>query len=137
MKTTTFTASAKSAYGQPFSYYKDKDGNPIKTTSSDKHEFEVTAEEFETWEEVVAAKAELSNDDERDAINATRRNNARSEAQQKEWTRLGITKPSMKTDDQLKLKAVYDVLILMPGVTEKEARENASKLLNIQWADKK
>lgn len=120
MKKQTKTATAKTAYGKPL----DK---PIDYT------FEW--DEYETNEELVAAKDEMTLDEQRKSRNTDRQNNARQKQLAAALDAAGIVKPNLENDEQLRLREMFKVLMSSKRYTEADARNLASTTLGIAWAD--
>jgi hypothetical protein len=125
MKTQTKSTTTNRAYGEI-----------LKTAIP----YTYTWDEFETYDEVVAAKKEMA---ERDVIKF--RNNeklaaARSAALTEALDKAGYKKPTLETDDQLKLREMVKVLRAVKNkngeakFTEAQAKEIASNTLGIEWA---
>lgn len=92
------------------------------------YDYDVT--EYETHEELVAAKDELTNEEQVKARNVTRKNNARNAAQLAALKSAGFEAPTLETDVQLRLKTLIDVLVAN-GDSEESARTQAMTILGV------
>lgn len=121
MKTNSYKGSTSSAWGQPISELN--------------YDYDVA--EFETPEEVRAAGEWPKDTEIVTFVNVSRKTAARQNKQNEVLVAAGYKKPTLKTDDQLKLRTLYNVFMSVEGTTEEEAREKASAALGgIAWADK-
>ena len=138
MKLRKGTAVAKAAHGRPLSSYKNAAGESMPEQIS--YDFEW--HEYEDEQTMVDAKDELTLKEQRKVRNNERKTTARQAANTVALDLLGVVKPDMKNDPQLRLKSVYSGLYAqnvadgMDDETAKlEARKLASTLLKIEWAD--
>lgn len=130
MKTKTFTAVAKNAYGKPLPELKTESGTPVPASVT--YNGEYTA--YTAIEEVKAAN-DLPNDTEVVKFrNAQRKGKARAAAAQAKFDELGIIKPTIENDPQMQLKGMYDIFVAAKKTPE-EARALASAALGIEWED--
>ena len=122
MKTNSYKGSTASAWGQPITELA--------------YDYDVA--EFESVDEVRAAGEWPKDSEIVTFVNNTRKISARQNAQNAALVAAGYKKPTLKTDDQLKLRTLYNVFLSVEGTSEAEAREKASAALGgIAWADKK
>lgn len=123
MKKQKDTAVCATAHGKPIP------GGPFN--------YDYEWDDYETTEEQQAANDMLSEKEQLKARNTERKNNSRAAQLALRLAELGIEKPTLKTDDQLKLKTVYNVFMSIEGTTHEEARQKAVEALNnqYQWAD--
>jgi hypothetical protein len=91
--------------------------------------------EYESFEELQAAKDELTNDEQVKVRNVERKNNARQKAYAVAMTEAGIVKPTAENNEQVRLKDMFKVLMTSKKYTEEQARELASTTLGIEWAE--
>lgn len=131
MEKKTGTSVANSAHGKPLSSYKDKDGNPLVPSGSITYDWE--ADQYQTNDELVAAKDEMTLDEQRKSRNADRVNNARTKALTVQLDKLGIIKPDIKNDDQLRLKKMVEVIMSSGRFDEATARQVAANTLGLEW----
>jgi hypothetical protein len=97
--------------------------------------YEYSWTEYATTEELVAAKDELTLEEQRKVRNVERQGKARQAELTKRLTAAGIEKPTLETDDQLRLREMFKVLMSSKKYTEEKAREVASANLGIDWAE--
>lgn len=111
-------------------------------------EYSYSWTEYQTDEELVAAKDEMTLEEQRKARNTQRLNNARQKALQKALDDAAkafeaangkdvpnpYLKPTLENDDQLRLKEMFKVLMSSKRYTEEAARELAAQSLGIAWA---
>lgn len=94
---------------------------------------------YETEAEVVAAKDEMTLEEQRKARNAERANNARAKALQAALDKAGIVKPTAENDPQVGLRDMFKTLQtakLPDGTrryTDAQARDIASTNLGVEW----
>lgn len=97
--------------------------------------------EFDTEEELVAAKEEMTLEEQRKARNTDRLNNARTKALTAALDAAGIVKPTAENDPQVALKDMFKTLQtakLPDGTrryTDEQAREIASTNLGTEWEE--
>ncbi len=120
MKSQEKTTTTATAYGKTLS-------TPLPYTFS--------WTEYETDEELVAAKDELTLEEQRKARNNSRMANARSKSLQKALDDAKIEKPTIENDDQLRLKTVYNGFMSSKKYTEEQARKLAADMLGVEWAE--
>ena len=106
-------------------------GEPIATPV--KYAFDYDA--YETVEEIRAANDWLSDEEILKAVNAKRKNSARTKAQNAALDAAGIVKPTIETNDQLRLREMFKVLMSSKRYTEEVARERAAAELGLEWAE--
>jgi hypothetical protein len=131
MKDTAYEATTKTAFGYKLSELTLKDGSPAPRIVPIKGKYAA----YETFAELQAAKAELSNDEQVKARNAKVLAKEKAAAFKAEFDRLGIEEPKMETSTLLQLTTVYDVLIAT-GMSHEEAREVASTTVRKPWPAK-
>jgi len=119
MKRVTDKGTVSKAYGQTLEA-------PIT--------FDYDYDEYESFVEVQTAKDELSEKEVVNVRNAERRNNARQKAQVVALDAAGYKKPNLETDEQLRLREMFKVLMSSKRYTEADARALASSTLGIEWA---
>jgi hypothetical protein len=90
---------------------------------------------FESDEEFVAAKAELTIEEQRKVVNTKRESNARSKAMTAKLILMGYEKPNIQNNELLRLKTVYDGIMASKLHTEEKAREIASMATGVAWPD--
>lgn len=120
MKTETKTATFASARGQNFS--------PAV-------EFPYTVNLYETVEEMIAAKDELTPDEQVKVRNAERVTRARQAAQNAKLDEMGVEKQDINNNDQIRLREFTKVLLSSKKYTDEQARALASTTLGIEWAE--
>jgi len=102
--------------------------------------FEWTWTEYETDEELVAAKDEMTLEEQRDARNAQRKNKARNAAQKVAADAAKIVKPTAENDPQQRLKDMLKTLLTAttpdgkPMYTEESGRALAAQICGVEWA---
>jgi len=116
----TQTSEAKTAYGKPLD-------TPIS------YDYSWTI--YQTDEELVAAKDELTLEEQRKTRNTERQNNARQKALTAALDAAGIVKPTLENDDQLRLREGFKVAMSSGRYTVEQAREVVATMLGIEWAD--
>lgn len=122
----TATSTANTAYGkkldQPISY-----------------DYKWTA--YESEDELVSAKDELTLEEQVKTRNAERQANARQKQLQATLDSLGIVKPTEENDDQTRLKNMFKTLMTAklpngePKYTAERAREVATEVTGVEWAE--
>lgn len=120
METKTATATAATAYGQPIN-------PPLK--------YDYSWEIYTSKDELVAAKDELTLDEQVKVRNSEHQTAARQKAQQAAYDAAGIVKPTIETDDQLRLREFFKILMSSKKYSEQEARTLAAGTLGIDWAE--
>jgi len=114
-----FQGVMESAYGQkletPLTYY-------------------ARAWKFLTPDAVESAGKWPSKADIVDVVNAQEKANARQKGMLQALNLAGIKKPTLETDDQLKLREMTKIF-KSAGASETEARAKASAALGIAWAE--
>ena len=120
MENKTQTSEAKTAYGKPLD-------TPIS------YDYSWTI--YQTDEELVAAKDELTLEEQRKTRNTERQNNARQKALTAALDAAGIVKPTLENDDQLRLREGFKVAMSSGRYTVEQAREVVATMLGIEWAD--
>ena len=126
MTEKTGSSTAKTAYGKPLD-------TPIT--------YSFKWSEYDTPAEVVAAKAEMTLEEQRKTRNAESLANARSKALKSALDDAGIVKPTLENDEQFALREMLKNLMaakLPDGskrFTEEQARALASQTLGYTWAD--
>ena len=131
MKTQTVKGKMENAYGKALAAQQYNEGfSPVNSLP-----YEGTWEAYTSIEEVKAANDFPSDKQVVKLLNTARKNKARAQYMTEALDAAGIIKPTLETDDQLKLKTMYDVFKSVKGTSETEAREKASNALGIAWAD--
>ena len=120
MENKSATATVQKAYGKVLS-------TPIT--------YDYSWTNYQTFEEVQTAKDELTNDEQVKVRNDERQSKARAAAQVKAFEAAGIVKPTLDTDEQLRLREMFKVLMSSKKYTEEAARALASTTLGIEWAE--
>ena len=120
MKTIKFEAEAEKAYGKSLD-------SPIKYAG------EYTA--YENVGEVRSANDMPSDTEVIKWRNTERKSKSRQAALTAALDAAGIIKPTLENDEQLRLREMFKVLMSSKRYTEEQARDLASKTLNIEWAD--
>ena len=120
MKTITKKFTCGSARGQNFS--------PVL-------EFPVTFTLYETTDELVAAKDELTLAQQVKVRNAERITRARQAAQNALLDSMGIEKQDINNNAQIRLREFFKVLMSSGHYDEEGAREFAATSLKTAWAD--
>jgi hypothetical protein len=90
---------------------------------------------YESNDELVAAKDELTLDEQRKVRNTERLNNARAKALQAALDKAGIVRPDIKTDEQLRLREMLKVLMSSGRFDEATAKGVAASTLGLTWAE--
>jgi hypothetical protein len=95
---------------------------------------------YDTTDEMVAAKDEMTLEERRKARNTEKQNNARGKALKAAQDAAGIVKPTAENDEQVRLKDVYKTLLTakvngQPKYTDEQAREVASTVTGVSWED--
>ena len=120
MKTVTKKFTCGSARSQSFS--------PVL-------EFPVTYNVYETTDELVAAKDELTLAQQVKVRNAERITRARQAAQNALLDSMGIEKQDINNNDQIRLREFFKVLMSSGLYDEDTAREMAATSLKTAWAE--
>jgi hypothetical protein len=120
MKNKNKSAVAKNAYGKTLP-------KPVPY-SFDWTEYENTAEQ-------KAANDMLTDDEQRKARNTSRKSKARQASLTAALLAVGIVKPDIKNDEQLRLREFVKVLMSSGKYTDEAARQLASETLDVKWAD--
>lgn len=120
MTKKTATSEAKTAYGKT-----------LETPVAYSYDWEI----YDTFAELVAAKDELTNDEQVKVRNVEHQSNARQKALTAALDAAGIEKPTLENDEQLRLKEMFKVLMSSKKYTEDAARAMASSTLGIEWAE--
>ena len=134
MENKNATANAATAYGKTLP-------SAIK--------YDYTWEAYQTTDELVAAKDELTLAEQVKIRNTERQQNARQKALQKAMDDAAkaftekngenvpnpFIKPTIENDEQLRLKDMYKVLMSSKKYSEEQARHIASQTLGITWAE--
>jgi hypothetical protein len=103
--------------------------------------YEYSYTTYESGEELVAAKDELTIDEQLKVRNSERQTNARQKALAVALDAAGIVKPTAENDSQIALRDMVKTLLTskMPDgsrrYTEEKAREVASLNLGVEWAE--
>jgi len=124
METKPGKSEAKTAYGKVLA-------TPLT------YEYKWTA--YETDEELVAAKDELTLEEQRKTRNTERQNNARQKALQAALDAAGIVKPTAENDPQIGLRDMFKTLQtakLADGsrrYSDEEAKSIAATTLGVEW----
>lgn len=97
---------------------------------------------YETDDELVAAKDELTLTEQRKVRNNERLANARGQALQAALTAAGHVKPTAENNDQVRLRDMFRTLQTAKGpdgksrkYTDEQARELAATVTGAVWAD--
>ena len=90
--------------------------------------------EYANRVEVIDAKQDPDDDAITKFVNATNKANARQKALTAALEAAGIEKPTLKTDEQLRLRKMYEILVAN-GDSHEVARQAASAHLKIEWQD--
>jgi len=118
---------SKSGKATAVKAYKQKLDSPVT--------FTFDYETYENISEVKAAKDEPSDSEVVKFRNAQRKANARAKALTAQLDAMGIKKPTIENDEQLRLEEMFKVLMSSKKYTEEAARELASSTLGIEWDD--
>jgi isopropylmalate/homocitrate/citramalate synthase len=103
--------------------------------------YEFTYSTYVDFAELVAAKDELTADEQLKVRNSERKNNARQKALTAELDAAGIVKPTAENDPQVGLRDMFKTLqtAKLPDgsrrYTDEQAREIASTNLGVEWAE--
>jgi len=95
--------------------------------------YEYEWEAYETKAEIDAANDNLSDAEVVSARNSERQINARQKALQAALDAAGIIRPTIDTDEQLRLRDMFKVLMSSKRYTEEQARELAASTLGLVW----
>jgi hypothetical protein len=120
MKTETKSATFASARGQNFS--------PAV-------EFTFDVNLYETKDELIAAKDELTHDEQVKVRNAERITRARQAAQNAKLDEMGVEKQDINNNDQIRLREFFKILMSSKKYTEEQARALAATQLGVEWAE--
>lgn len=90
---------------------------------------------YSNVEEMVAAKDELTLDEQFKVRNAEKVTAARQKALTAALDAAGIVKPTVENDPQLQLKTVFVALMASKKYTEEQARALASQVTGVDWAE--
>jgi hypothetical protein len=120
MESKTGTSTANTAYGKALPA-------PIEYT------FDYSV--YESNDELVAAKDELTLDEQRKVRNTERLSNARQKALQAALDKAGIVRPDIKNDEQLRLREMVKVLMSSGRFDEATARGVAETTLGLKFAE--
>jgi len=88
---------------------------------------------YESKAEIDAANDNLSDEEIVAARNSERQINARQKALQAALDAAGIQRPTIDTDEQLRLRDMFKVLMSSKRYTEEQARELAASTLGLVW----
>lgn len=91
--------------------------------------------EFPDFETMQAAGEAPSQALQLKFVNRRRFNKADQAAKNEALEQAGYKKPNAENDEQVRLKAAYKLIKMTPGITEEQARQRASDMLGIEWAD--
>ena len=125
MKTETGKSVAKTAYSKPLAVHIP---------------YEYSWDAYETNDELVAAKDEMTLDEQRDFRNNARMANARQKELQTQLDKAGIVRPTAENDPQIALKDTFKSLqaAKLPDGTRKytdeKAKALAADLIGVDWA---
>lgn len=98
-------------------------------------------DEFESYAEMVAANAGLSEKEQLKARNAKLRNASRTEAQNAALDAAGIVRQTAENNDQIRLRDMVKTLLTAklpngePKYSLAQARETAETLVGVEFAD--
>jgi hypothetical protein len=120
MKTETKSGTFASARGQNF--------NPAV-------EFTFDVNLYETKDELIAAKDELTADEQMKVRNAERITRARQAAQNALLDKMGIEKQDINNNDQIRLREFVKVLKSSGKYSDEQAKALAATTLGIEWND--
>lgn len=120
MENKSGTSVATTAYGQ-------KLDAPIS------YDYEWTA--YAGKDELIAAKDELTFDEQVKVRNTERQNNARQKALQVALDAAGVVKPTIENNDQLRLRKTFENLMSSKKYTEQAARDLAAQVLGLEWTE--
>jgi hypothetical protein len=138
IKTETFTATMANAHGRPLTKLEVKEGFAPLPASI---EYEVTYDALLDIASVKEVNEYPKDADIVDFVNAKRKANARQKAGTAKLDSLGRIIPTAENDDDLKLKNIFDTLMLMKNkdgskqYTVAEARATAETVLGLKWSD--
>jgi hypothetical protein len=124
----------------------NKTGTSVATTAYGKKldapiSYDYSWKAYQTDEELVTAKDELTLEEQRKTRNTERQNNARQKALQAALDAAGIVKPTAENDPQIGLRDMFKTLqtAKLPSgerrYTDAQAREIASQTLGVDWAE--
>ena len=85
--------------------------------------------------ELVAAKDELNVEEQVKVRNAERKAKARAAALNAKLDALGIVKPTIENDEQMRLREMFKILKASGKHTDESARQVASTMLGIEWVE--
>lgn len=91
--------------------------------------------EYPDNDTLVAAKDEMTLDEQRKKRNDERESKARQAALSAALTAAGIVKPDINNDDQVRLREFFKVIMSSKKYTEQQARELAAEQLGVEWAE--
>lgn len=97
--------------------------------------YEYSWTEYPDFATLQAANDVLTNDEQVKVRNTERKAAARQKQLTVTLDALGIVKPTIENDEQLRLREMFKVLMASKIYTEDAAREMAAKTLNLTWAD--
>jgi hypothetical protein len=120
MENKTGTSEAKTAYGKVLD-------TPIAYT----YDYSIYA----NGAELVAAKDELTIDEQVKVRNSERQINARQKALKVALDAAGIVAPTLENDEQLRLREMFKVLMSSKRYDEATARTLAATTLGIEWTE--
>ena len=96
-------------------------------------EYEFSYAAYESTDELVAAKDELTLEDQLKVRNTERLNNARAKALQAALDAAGIVRPDIKNDEQLRLREMLKVLMSSGRFDEATAKGVAETTLGLKF----
>ena len=131
MKVTKFDGTMERAYNYPLSKLKTEDNSQLPDSLPFSGEFDA----FENIGEVNAANEYPKDADIVDFVNNKRKANARQKAMQAVLDSFKVIKPTMKNDEQLQLKTVYDAIMAGGKRTHEQARAIAATTVGADWAE--
>ena len=133
MKTEKFGGNIENAHGKPLHELKVKEGF-ASIAKGTVLAYETSYDKFENIDEVNAAKAFPKDSEIVDMLNAKAKAAARMAATTAKLAEVGIEKPTLENDEQLRLKKMYEIFIASKKSPD-EARALASAALGIEWAE--
>lgn len=96
-------------------------------------EYDFSYAAYESTDELVAAKDELTLEDQLKVRNTERLNNARAKALQAALDAAGIVRPDIKNDEQLRLREMLKVLMSSGRFDEATAKGVAETTLGLKF----
>lgn len=132
MKQIPFESTVTSAFGKPLSAYNGKDGKPLPAEMIVKGTYDA----FDDIHE-VRDKGEFPSEKQIvNMLNNQSKANAKAKAVADALEAAGVTKPTLETDAQLRLKNIIDAVVADGKTPRAVAIQQAETLVGAKWEGK-